>query len=470
MEKIIKKPTFVYSLSILLMVIAIITVGLLFFDASVQIMLFISLMLVIPFVMRLGYSYQDVEKQIFTSMLRALQPALILIAVGTLIGAWIASGTVPALIYYGIQSISPQFFLVTTLIFCSLVSLATGSSWATLGTAGVAMMGVGYSLGVPVGLTGGAIVSGAYFGEKISPLSDTTNLAPAVVGTDIFTHIKHMLWTTVPAYTITAIIFTIIGLNSGGGSVNSAEVNTLTSYLTATFNLGFVPFIPAIVLFTLLIMKKPAITSIFVGAMVGAVVAIVYQGFAIADVFAVLYSGYAAESGIAIVDTLLIRGGLLSMLPMMLIFLIALGLGGLLEKSGILETIIRSFASKIKSTGMLTFITSISSYLTLGLGGTFSFAGVMTGTVMKPVYQRFNLRPENLSRTMEDSATQSAPLLPWTASGVFTATALGIPATAYIPFSFLAMFTLFFTLLYGFTGFTMKKEERIEESEEELPA
>lgn len=453
------KPSLFYSLTILTTVVAIISVGLLVFEASIQMMLFISIITIIPFIMKLGSSYKDAEKTIFNSMLKALQPSLILLTVGVLIGSWIASGTVPAVIYYGIQSISPEYFLVTTLIFCSIVSLATGSSWATLGTAGIAMMGIGHSLGVHVGVTAGAIISGAYFGDKLSPLSDSTNLSPAVAGAELFTHIKHMLWTTVPAYIITAIIFTVIGFNYGDQDASSAEVNQLTTYLADNFNLGIASLIPIIVLFTLLITKKPAITSIFMGALAGAFIAIFYQGMSVSGILDVFYNGFYVDSGIVVIDTLLQRGGLTSMVNLVILFLFALGLGGLLQKSGVLETIILSFASKIKSKGMLVFVTVIVAYFMLALGGAFSFSAVMTGTIMKPLFDKFNLKPENLSRIIEDTATQSCSLPPWTASGLFTAAALGVSPLVYIPFCFLAIITPIFTLIYGFTGFTLTEKE-----------
>lgn len=456
----VKKPTLVYSLFILAMVVVIIATGMLVFGASIQIMMFITLITLIPFVSRLGHSYQSVEKSIFQSMLQALQPSMILLAVGVLIGSWMASGTVPALLYYGIQAISPQFFLVTTLLFCSIVSLATGSSWATLGTAGIAMMGVGQSLGIPVGMTAGAIISGAYFGDKLSPLSDSTNLSATVVGSDLMVHIKHMLWTTVPAYVLTAIIFTFMGLRYGKGSVNSVDVETLTTYLADNFNLGVVPFIPVVILFVLLITKRPAITSIFIGALAGAVVAILYQSSTITQILQVFYDGYYVESGIDIIDTLLQRGGLTSMLPLVALFLFALGIGGLLQKAGVLETIVVSITSRVKSRGMLVFVSILTAYFTLGMGGSFSFSAVMTGTLLKPIYERFNLRPENLSRIIEDCATQSCALPPWTASGIFTAAALGVSPLVYIPFCFLAMITPLFTLIYGITGFTFTEKEK----------
>ncbi|MGG0718045.1 Na+/H+ antiporter NhaC [Robertmurraya massiliosenegalensis] len=459
MQHDLKRPALGYSIFILLMVIAIITIGMIGFGASIQMMLFIALLTIIPFVLRLGYTYETLEEEIFASMKKALQPSMILLGVGVLIGSWIISGTVPTIIYYGIQSISPQFFLVTTLLFCSIVSLATGSSWATLGTAGIAMMGVGHSLGIPVGMTAGAVISGAYFGDKMSPLSDSTNLSAAVVGADLMDHIKHMLWTTVPAYIITAIIFTVLGFRYGNQVAKSTEVAALTGYLAENFNLGLIPIIPVLILFGLLISKQPAITSIFIGSIAGAVVALLYQGANMNGVLTVLYDGYVVESGIEVVNTLLQRGGLTSMLPLIALFLFALGLGGLLQKSGVLETIIVSVTSRIKNKGMLVFVTIIISYFTMGIGGAFSFGAVMTGTLMKPMYEKFNLKPENLSRIIEDSATQSCSLIPWTASGLFTAAALGVSPFVYIPFCFLAMITPIFSLLYGITGFTMSEKE-----------
>lgn len=449
-----------YALSMLIAAVSVISIGILVFDAPIQILMFISMLVLIPFMMGLGFTYKQVEKSMMKSMSRALQPGLILLTVGILIGAWIASGTVPTLIYYGIHAISPQFFLVTTLVFCSLVSVATGTSWGTVGTAGVAMMGVGATMGIPAGLTAGAIVSGAYFGDKMSPLSDTTNLAPTVSGGEIFSHIKHMLWTTIPAYIIAAIIYTIVGLRYNSASVNSESVNQLTSYLNETFHLGLVPMIPIVVLIALLMLKKPAIPSIFIGAAVGGVIAMFYQGLSFQDVMNTFYGGYTVESGIDMVDSLLQRGGLSSMLSLIALFLFALGLGGMLAESQVLEALIASFAHKIKHTGTAVFVTIIVSYLTLAIGGSVYFSTVMGGTLMRPIYERLNLKPENLSRVLEDSGTQAAPLIPWTGGGLYTAGALGIATVAYLPFCFLAFITPLISLFYGITGLTMTKKEK----------
>ncbi|AQQ55216.1 Na+/H+ antiporter NhaC [Planococcus lenghuensis] len=462
-ENNIKKPSFLYALAMLGTVAAIIAIGILAFDAPIQILMFIGVLVLVPFMMGLGFTYKQVEQSMTTSMSKALQPALILLTVGILIGAWIASGTVPTLIYYGIETISPQFFLVTALVFCSLVSLATGTSWGTIGTAGIALMGVGATLGVPVGLTAGAIISGAYFGDKMSPLSDTTNLTPTVVETDLFTHIRHMLWTTVPAFIISAIIFTFMGLKYTAATVNEQSVTQLTAFLADNFSLGLVPMIPIIVLVGLLMLKKPALPSIFIGTAVGGLVAIFYQGFSFTQTVDFFYGGYSVESGIEIVDSLLVRGGLSSMFALVALFLFALGLGGMMAQAGVLEALVAPFIHKIESTGVLTFVTIIISYVALAIGGSIYFSIVMGGTIMRPVYERLNLRPENLSRVLEDTGTQGGALIPWTGAGIFTAATLGVPVSVYLPFCFLAMITPLVSLFYGVTGLTMTKMEDTEE-------
>lgn len=449
------EPSFKYALSMLLAVIAIISIGILVFDAPIQILMFVGMFALIPFMMGLGYTYKEIETSMFNSMSKALQSGLILLTVGILVGTWIASGTVPTLIYYGIEIISPKFFLVSALFFTSVVALTTGTSWGAIGTAGIAMMGVGETLGVPAGITAGAIISGAYFGDKMSPLSDTTNLAPAITGGSLFGHIKHMLWTTVPAYTISAIIFTIIGLRYSAISVDAESVNILMEYLSSNFNLGLIPIIPIVTLVTLMMFKKPALPSIFVASVTGGLVAIIYQGFSFNQTISIMYSGYNIESGIETVDSLLQRGGLLSMLPLIALFLFALGLGGMLAESGVLETLIASFAHKIQHTGVLVSVTIVTSYITLAIGGSIYFSTVMTGTLMKPIFDRMNLKPENLSRILEDTATQAGALVPWTGAGIFTVATLGVPVSAYLPFSFLAFLTPMISLFYGVTGISM---------------
>src|SRR5699024_2475384 len=377
---------------IILIVIMIIAIGLFVFEATIQIMMFAALLAVIPLIARLGYTFKEVEESAYQSMLTALQPGMIILTVGILIGSWMASGTVPSIIYYGIQTISPNLFLVIALVLCSIVSMATGASWATIGTAGVAMMGVGQSLGIPIGMTGGAVVSGAFFGDKMSPLSDSTNLSAAIVGVKLMDHIKHMLWTTGPAYIISAIIFTVLGFIYSGSSVDAEQVNILMNYLSENFKFGFIPLLPALIVIILLVMRRPPVSSIFIGALAGGAVALFYQQeltfSAILDVF---YKCYTDSSCIELVDTLLQQGGLTSMFPLLALYLFALGLGGILYEYGILEAILSEIVTYIKRASQVVVLSMVTSYFLLFIGGSYSFSGVMTGTFMKPLFEKYNI-------------------------------------------------------------------------------
>ncbi|MFD2830988.1 Na+/H+ antiporter NhaC [Corticicoccus populi] len=469
MNKNIKTPSIGYSILVMAVVILVIMSGIVFFDASIEMMLLIALMITIPFILYLGHSYDHIQKAMFSMMSKALLPSMIVLVVGAMIGAWLISGTVPTLIYYGIQIVSPTYFFVTALLFCTIVSVSTGTSWGTMGTAGVALMGISHSLGLPAGMSAGAIISGAYFGDKISPLSDTTNLAAAVVGADVIDHVKHMLWTTIPAYILTFIVFFILGLNYGQGDASLTDINAMTNYLSESFNLGIITLIPVVIVISLLIFKKPPITSIFIGAAVGGVVAIFYQNVSLSEAIDVMYNGYVASSGIEVMDSLLSQGGVTSMFNLVALFLFALGLGGILNESGILNTFLKTFFSHVKSVRSLIPTTMVTSYLATAIMGSASSAMALTGTMVKPLFDKHRLQPKNLSRVMEDTATQGAAAIPWNANAIFAAAALGVAPLTFIPFLFLAFFTPVFSLLYGFTGFTMTKmtEEEIKELENE---
>ncbi|MCC5890736.1 MAG: Na+/H+ antiporter NhaC [Alkalibacterium sp.] len=463
----IKKPGFLFAVTMLLSIVSIISVGILAFDAPIQVLMFIGMFVLVPFMMKLGYTYSNIQDVMFKSMGQSLESVLILINVGILIGTWIASGTVPALVYYGINLISPRFFLLTTLIFTSVVATTTGTSWGAIGTAGVAMMGVGSTIGIPAGITAGAILSGAYFGDKVSPLSDTTNLTPTVTGATLFGHIKHMMYTAVPAYIITAILFTIIGLQYSVDRIDSEHVNVLLTELSGNFTINWIAFTPIILLVALMMMKKPAVVSIFAAAMYGGVLAVIYQGYSLSAVFNIMYDGYTVDLGNGTINELLQRGGITDMLPLIALFLFALGLGGMLAESGVLEAIVNSFAHKIQGHFSLTLMTLLVGYFTLAIGGAIYFSSVMTGTIMKPLYDRMNLKPENLSRTVEAAATLSGTLFPWVGAGMFATTTLGIPVSAYLPYTFLAFITPIITLIYAATGFTMTEKDAVPKKKKE---
>ena len=465
LKKEIKEPSIWYSIFIMVMIIAIIMSGILVFEATIELMLLIALMTTIPFILYLGFSYKQLQEAMLSMMSKALQPSMIVLVVGAMIGAWLISGTVPTLIYYGIQTISPGYFFVTALLFCTIVSVSTGTSWGTMGTAGVALMGISHGLELPAGMSAGAIISGAYFGDKISPLSDSTNLAAAIMETDLMDHVKHILWTTTPAYILTALVFLFLGLNYGQDGGSLSNIDTMTDFLSSHYNLGWIPMIPVIVVVVLLIMSKPPITSIFIGAAIAGIIAIVYQGAGITETLDTIYDGYVVNSGIESVDSLLTQGGITSMFNLLALFLFALGLGGLLQESGILKTFLDTFFSRVNSMQTLVPTSMVASYIGTAILGTASASIALVGTMLKPLYKKQRLKPQNLSRLMEDTATQGAVAIPWNGNAIFAAAALGVAPLTFMPFLFLAFFTPVFTLLYGWTGFTMLKMDEGEEED-----
>ena len=468
MENKVRKPSLGAALGILLALVLFFVIGMQVFSVKLQTLLLLGWLIIIPFGIRLGHTYEDLEKQAFATVSKGLQAAMILMVVGAMIGAWISAGTVPTLLYVGLKIINPKFFLISVLLFCSIVSLATGTSWGTVGTAGIAMMGIGAGLGIPAGMTAGAIISGAFFGDKMSPLSDSTNLAPAVAGTDLITHIKHMAYTTVPAYVISAIIFLFLGFRYGSGVTDINQVNEILSSLGSIFKIGFIPILPALIVLTLLLMKKPAISSMLIGAVAGTVVAITYQGYSVSAAMGYLYNGFSGDFGNLFMDKLLNRGGIASMLGMVATMIFALGLGGLLNHTGILTTILDAVSKKIRSTGALVASTMFVSYFANAVGASMTFAAVITGSLMTPLFKKFNLKPENLSRIIEDAGTLGAVLIPWNLSAIFVIGTLQVSYLEYLPYCFLSFLTPIISLIYGFTGITMKKYEDNENTEEQV--
>lgn len=430
---------------------------------------------------RLGMPWPDIQAGMTKGIIAALPAIQILMVVGLLIGVWIASGVVPVMILYGLKILAPGYFLVATLLICALISLATGSSWSTAATVGLAMMGVGQALGIPPAMTAGAVVSGAYFGDKMSPLSDTTNLAPAVAGTHLFAHIRHMVYTTLPALLVAFILFGIIGVvRPASGSVETPEYLQMVATLTESFNLSpWLLIAPACVLF-LVWKKTPALPSLVVGVLAGVALLLVFQRDAgpasasdIGRVMTALYSGYVSETGVAAVDELLTAGGLTSMLDTVALILCALSFGGIMEASGMLERLATGVLAFARSTGSLITVTVFSCFGMNALASDQYLAIIVPGRMYRGAYLRRGLHPKNLSRALEDSGTLTSPLIPWNTCGAYMSTVLGVGSFTYLPFAFLNLTSPLISILYGFTGFTIQKIEDDPESlvgvtEEEL--
>jgi len=417
--------------------------------------------------MSFGMSWDDIQKGLTGGIITALPAILILMIVGLLIGVWIASGVVPVMIFYGLKLLAPGYFLVATCLICALISLATGSSWSTAATVGLAMMGVGQALGISAGMTAGAVISGAYFGDKMSPLSDTTNLAPAVAGTQLFTHIRHMVYTTVPALVIALVIFTVIGImRPASGSVETPDYLLMLSTLSESFNLSpWLLIAPAAVL--LLVWKKtPALPALMVGVVVGAVLLLIFQreaGVGLASTFGrlvdSLYTGFVSETGVASIDELLTRGGLTSMLDTIALIMVALAFGGIMESSGMLARLAAAVLRLARSTGSLIAVTIFSCFGMNILASDQYLAIIVPGRMYRGAYLKRGLHPKNLSRALEDSATLTSPLIPWNTCGAYMSTVLGVSCFTYLPFAFLNLASPLISMFYGFTGITIEKIE-----------
>lgn len=404
-----------------------------------------------------NYSWTSIREGMINGIQLAFQAILILMIIGPMIGTWLIGGIVPSMIHYGLQLLSPGIFLVATMLICSIVSLGTGSSWSTAGTIGVALLAVGQGLGIPDYIVAGAIISGAYFGDKMSPLSDTTNLAPAVAGTDVFTHVRHMVYTTGPAYIISLIIYFFIGNHYSQMELDFSKINIILSNIDSNYVISpFLLFAPLAVI--LMVVKKiPPLPSLFFGIIIGALFALFVQDKSLAEVFSAAQNGFVSKTGIVEVDNLLSGGGLLSMMKTVALIICALSFGGILEKTGMLETIANSLLKRIKRTGGLISATIFSSIGMNIIASDQYMAIVVPGRMYKSAYEKLKLHPKNLSRALEDSATLTSPLIPWNTCGAFMMATLGVSPFLYLPFAFLNLITPIISIIYGYTGFTIEK-------------
>jgi NhaC family Na+:H+ antiporter len=386
----------------------------------------------------------------------SLQAIVILAIIGILIGVWILSGVVPTLLYYGLENTASfQIFAGNALLICSITSLATGSSWGTSGTIGIALIGIGDGLGFPLPLVAGAVLSGAYFGDKMSPLSDTTNMAPGMVGTDLYTHIKHMTYTTGVSYGITLVIEIIIGFMYGGGQANLASVNQILTGIDAQFSVNPLLLLPPAIVMALAFKKIPAVPGIVIGIIAAAILGVIFQGNSFGSLLSAAYGGYTSSSGVEAVDNLLTKGGFESMMYTISLVLCAMMFGGIMEKTNQLRVVVTVILKKAQSTGSLitaTILTAIGSNLILCDQ---YMSIVMTGKMYAQSYKDQGLHPKNLSRAIEDSATVTANLVPWNSGGAYQAATLGVPTIAYLPFNFFCWITPIVSMLYGWFNITI---------------
>jgi len=439
-----------------------------------QIVLIVAAMVAAVIAVRNGHPWRDIERAIIEGISTAMGAMLILLAVGALIGTWLMAGTVPAMIYFGLKLLHPQFFFVATCLICAVASLSIGSSWTVAGTLGVGLIGVALGFGLSPEITAGAVVSGAYFGDKMSPLSDTTNLAPAVAGTDLFTHIRHMAWTTGPSFLTALVLFLVLGLRTDI-ELTSTTLQEMTQTLAANFDLSLLTLLPLVLVFTMAFRKFPPLPTILTGAFVGAAIAIVLQPDVVValagseelsrplalakGVWTSLADGYVSTTGVVAVDDLLSRGGMSSMLTTIWLIICALSFGAVLEHAGMLERLIRSALRAAHSTGSLILTTALTCIGINIVAADQYIAIVLPGRMYKAEFKRRGLDARNLSRVIEDCGTLTSPLVPWNTCGAYMAATLGVATFAYLPFAFFNLINPLVSVAYGFSGITIKKLE-----------
>jgi NhaC family Na+:H+ antiporter len=417
--------------------------------------------------------YKEIEKKALETVGVSTQAILILLIVGALIGVWILNGVVPTMIYYGIKLINPTIFLPVSLVICSIVSLATGSSWSTVGTVGIALIGIGKTLGIPEGMVAGAIVSGSYFGDKMSPLSDTTNLAPAMAGTDLFSHIKHMTYTTGPAVIVSLFIFIGLGFFYSAETLNSEQIEAVLSLIDKNFNITLWLFLLPLIVLVLVMKKVSAVPALLLGTVFGFVFALIFQhellqrltenklsfttGYEV--LASTAFSGFKIETGNVMMDKLFSRGGMSSMLNTVWMIIMAMIFGGMMEVTGMLQTIANFILSLVKGVASLVSAT-IGSAIFLNLTTSDQYISiVVTGRMFKSAYDKFGLKPKNLSRAVEDGATVTSVLVPWNTCGAYFSSILGVATMTYAPYAFFNILSPIFSIIVAASGKTMEKDE-----------
>jgi NhaC family Na+:H+ antiporter len=475
MSKPKRQPSLIESFIPILFLIILLSFNVLFWDDTLeganQVALMTAAALSGLLGLRLGFTWKDMRKQIVKSISTAMPAILILLFIGALAGTWLISGVVPALIFYGLDILHPAIFLFAAVVTSGIVSLATGSSWSTIATIGVALLGIGSAMGFNEAMVAGAIISGAYFGDKISPLSDTTNLAPAVSGTDLFTHIKYMLYTTVPSMTITLIIFLVIGFNNDN-TISSEHINHVQQAIDNTFVITPWLFLVPVLLFTVIVLKVPPLPALGIGILLGGVAAVIFQPHIIeklsgvsgnyfkASYIAVMQATYGNTSVTTpdpAMNDLFVAGGMAGMLQTIWLIISAMVFGGIMEANGMLRRITHSILKLVKKDSSLIASTAFSCVFFNITASDQYISIVVPGEMYQDAYKDRGLKPEVLSRTLEDSGTVTSVLVPWNTGGATQARVLGVPTMEYLPFAFFNILSPLMTLLFAYLNIKIRR-------------
>ncbi len=443
--------------------VALMAVAILVYGVDPHIPMFLGAMAAALMALRLGYKWEKIEEFMLNGINRVLQSLIILIIIGILIGVWLNAGVVPTMIYYGLKILNPSTFLVATVLVCSVTSLATGTSWGTAGTVGVALMGIGIGLGIDPAMTGGAVISGAYFGDKLSPFSETTNLAPAMAGTDVMTHVKFMLLPTGITYGITLVFFTVLGfLQHGGGEADMSGMTQLSDALSGMFNIHPLLLLPPIIVIVAVACKVPAIPGITLGIVVGAVMGmILQQDCTIGSLLDSATNGFSCETGIYEIDELLNSGGLMNMMYSVSLALISMMFGGIMEGSHQLEVIVERLKKLAKSPASLVALTEATCIVSNVTMPEQYISIVVPGRMYAQEYEKQGLHPKTLSNALESAGTVTSALVPWNTCGVFMAMTLGIGVAEYAPWAIFNWLMPIVVIVMAFMGLTVAGKDGV---------
>ena len=462
----IRKPTFGEAMVPMLAMVLLLGLGYGKYGLPIQALLIIASAIAAVIAKRVGYTWKDMIGGISDKIHSSIPSLLVMVCVGAMISSWMVSGTVPMMIYYGIKIIDPQFLFVTAFFVTAIISTFTGTSFGSAGTAGVVIMGIAIAVGVPLEIAAGAVISGAVFGDKLSPFSDTTILAPLAAGADLYDHIKHMLYTTGAATIVCIIVYTFVGINMDVKSMTNPEtVTSILSNLETLYVFNPLLLVPPVLVFWGAYTKKPTIPMLILAAAVALVLGIVFQNVSLKTAMQAFVNGFKvtmlpAAAGVSVVKpvlSLLQRGGLMGMMSTVLLVLCAFSFAGIFSKAGCIEVILERFITSIKSVGQLVTATVGSTLFMSIVTGSSYLAILIPGEMFKDMYAKFGLEPKNLSRTLEDAGTCAVPLVPWAVAGTYMAATLGVPTVSYIPWAILCYSSMIFAIIYGFTGFGIAK-------------
>jgi len=443
---------------VILLIIATMSFSIGYLKATPHIPIFLVISLLLAYGLLKKVPFRDLEGGMIAGASAGLGAVFIFFFIGILISSWIMGGTIPTLIYYGFLTVSPNFFFAIVFLICSIVGISVGSSLTTVATVGVAFMGIAGAMDISLTITAGAIVSGAFFGDKMSPLSDTTNLASGTVGVDLFEHIKNMGWTTIPAFLISFVLYAI--LSPTGEATSFDTVEQFKEGLLTTGLVHWYTLLPIVVLVMMTFYKAPAVITLAVVSILGVGLSYTLDPLPASDVFKVLFDGYVSHSGNKEVDALLTRGGMNSMLFTIALVLLALTMGGLLFTLGIIQSILAKVESLFKSAGSVITGAALTGIGVNTLIGEQYLSILLTGEAFKAQFAKVGLAPKNLSRVMEDAGTVVNPLVPWSVCGIFITSVLGISTLDYLPFTFFCLLGPILTVLFGWSGKTLTKLEQ----------